>query len=189
MAVRINGLEDGPIKFTDNKAGRSIFVGPNAPTNPTDGDVWIDSDLLNNAGKNLISTTPIVGAYVDLSVSSDYKDLYVVFRGVQTSTNATVTLLLNDSTTSYVTGSSLFEITSYKTSVSTNHFAVEIPDTQDTNSFAWGTLKGIYTNASNTNVILNAINGFTSAAAITKLTIKTSTGSFSGGTALVYGVN
>lgn len=190
MAVKINGQNEGPIKFTDEKLGKSVFIGPNTPSNPTDGDIWMDSDILNNAGKNLVASVSLsTFASRDLSIITDYKDLYVVFRGVQTSADATVSLTLNDNTSNYATGTALFAIANYKSGVSTNHFSVEIIDTQDTTSFAWGYLKGVYTNASNTPTILDSTNAFTQAAALTKMTIQTSTGTFTGGTALVYGVN
>ena len=56
MAVQLNGQEVGPIKFTDNKPGKTVHVGLSAPANPVDGDVWIYADALNNAGKNCLKT-------------------------------------------------------------------------------------------------------------------------------------
>lgn len=190
MAVKINGQNEGPIKFTDDKAGKSVFIGPNNPVNPTDGDIWVDSDILNNAGKNLVASVALSGApSINLSIISDYKDLYVVFRGVQTSVDSVVKLILNNNSLNYAVGTSLFEIVNYKGAVSTNHFSVEIIDTQDTSSFAWGYLKGVYTNSSSVVTILDSTNAFTQAAALTNLTIQTTAGTFTGGTALVYGVN
>ena len=80
-------------------------------------------------------------------------------------------------------------IANIKSGVATNHFSIEIVDTQDTTSFAWGQLRGVYTNNSDVVTMLDANNAFTQVAALTKMTISLSTGTFSGGTALVYGVN
>lgn len=190
MAVRNNGLEEGPVKFTDNRPGRQVFVGPTTPGNPVDGDIWVDSDLLNNSGKNLISSITLnADSSKDISISSDYKDLYVVFRGVTTSTDATVNFTLNNNSTNYATGSTLFSITSYKGSTTTNHFIIEVLDTQDTASFAWASLKGVYTNVANTPTILDSVNAFTQTAALTTLKIQPSAGTLASGTILVYGVN
>jgi predicted transcriptional regulator len=112
-----------------------------------------------------------------------------VFRGVQTSANATVNITLNDNTSNYATGSALFSVANVKSAVTTNHWSLEIVDTQDTASFAWGYLKGVYTNASNVVTILDSTNAYTQTTALTKMTISVSTGTFTGGTALVYGVN
>lgn len=189
MAVQNNGQPLGPLQFTDDRQGKRIFVGPNTPGSPIDGDVWIDSDALNNAGKNLISTVNLTGSSADLSILNLYKDLYVVFRGVQPSANATVNITLNDDTTNYSSGSALFSILNVKSGVTTNHWTVDIVDTQDTASFSWGYLKGVYTNNSNAVTILDETKVYTQTAALTKMTISLSTGTFSGGTALVYGVN
>jgi hypothetical protein len=189
MAVQNNGQPVGPILFTDDYPGKRVFFGANQPTNPTDGDIWVDSDVQNNAGKNLVSTVTLTGSTVDLSIISLYKDIYVVFRGVRPSVNATVNITLNDNTTNYASGTALFSIANVKPAVTTNHWTVDIVDTQDTTSFSWGYLKGVYTNNSDVVTILDSTNAFTQAGALTKLTISLSTGTFSGGTALVYGVN
>lgn len=189
MAVQNNGQPLGPISFTDEYAGKRVFIGANQPTTPTDGDIWIDSDVQNNAGKNLVSQVTLSGSTTDISISSAYKDVYVVFRGVRPSANATVNITLNDNVVNYASGTALFSITNVKSGITTNHFSVEIVDTQDTTSFAWGQLRGVYTNTSDVVTMLNANNALTQVAALTKMTISLSTGTFSGGTALVYGVN
>lgn len=189
MAVQNNGQPVGPLQFTDDRKGKRIFVGPNTPASPIDGDVWIDSDALNNAGKNLISTVTLTGSSADLSILNLYKDLYVVFRGVQPSANATVNITVNDDTTNYSSGSALFSIPNVKSGVTTNHWTVDIVDTQDTASFAWGYLKGVYTNNSSVVTLLDDTKAYTQTSALTKMTISLSTGTFSGGTVLVYGVN
>jgi hypothetical protein len=189
MAVSNNGQPVGPIQFTDDKAGKHVFIGPNTPTTPTDGDIWMDSDIFNNAGQNLISTTSLSGSSKDISVLSIYKDIRVVFRGVQPSANATVNIVLNDDITNYATGTALFTVPLFKSGVTTNHMVLDILDTQDGASFTWGYLKGVYTNSSNAITVIDSTGVYTQTTALTKITISLSTGTFSGGTALVYGVN
>lgn len=190
MAVSNNGQPQGPIQFTDDRAGKRIFVGPNTPVNPTDGDVWMDSDILNNAGQNLISTVSLAGAASkDMSVLSLYKDTRVVFRGVQPSANATVTITVNDDLVNYASGTAMFTISNFKSGVTTNHMVLDLPDTQDPASFEFGYLKGFYTNSSNAITIIDSTGIYTQTTALTKITISVSTGTFTGGTALVYGVN
>jgi hypothetical protein len=189
MAVSNNGQPQGPIQFTDTRAGTRVFIGANTPTNPTDGDVWMDSDILNNAGQNLISTTTLTGSSQDISVLSIYRDLRLVIRGVNPSANANLIIKVNDDSTNYTSGTSLFSLASVKTAVSTNHLVLDILDTQDTTSFAWGHLRGIYTHSSSGNTTVDTISAYTQTNALTKVTLSLSTGTFLGGTVLVYGVN
>ena len=191
MAVSNNGQAIGPIQFTDDRVGKKIFVGPNTPTNPTDGDVWMDSDILNNAGQNLISTSTLAGLSTkDFSVLSLYKDLRIVFRGVQTSVAGSLNITVNDDVTNYVGGTTFFTVNNYKPAVTTGHMVLDILDTQDTNSFTWGYLKGVFT--ANSNNAVNTVDStgvYTQTTALSKITLSVSTGTFTGGTVLVYGVN
>ena len=98
-------------------------------------------------------------------------------------------IILNDDVTNYSSGSALFSIPNVKPAVTTNHWTIDIVDTQDPSSFAWGYLKGVYTNNSSVITLLDDTKAYTQATALTKMTISLSTGTFSGGTALVYGVN
>ena len=190
MAVHNNGQPVGPIVFTDDKPGKRIFIGPNTPSNPTDGDVWFDSDIFNNAGKNFISGQTLTGSSVSLSVTAtEYKDYFFVFRGLGVSADATVTITLNGANTGYVPGtSSLFSIANVKSGTTSNHFSIELPDVQNTGLLRWATIEGAYTNASNSVVILDSVSAFTNTAALSTFNITASTGSLSG-TVLVYGVN
>lgn len=189
MAVSNNGQPQGPLQFTDSRPGTRLFVGPNTPTNPTDGDVWMDSDILNNAGQNLIATATLSGSSQDVSILSIYKDVRVVFRGVQPSVVANVLIRLNDDSTNYAGGTAMYTVSSVKSGVTTNHMVLDIIDTQDTSSFTWGYLKGFYTNNSNVVTTIDSTGVYTQTNALTKLTVSLSTGTFAGGTILVYGVN
>ncbi len=190
MAVQNNGQPVGPIVFTDDKPGKRIFVGPNTPSNPTDGDIWFDSDVFNNAGKNFISGVALTGSSVNLSVSfTEYKDIYVLFKNVAVSADATINITLNGNTTGYVpNASSLFSIANVRSAVTTNHWEITIPGVLSADTFKWAALKGVYTNVSNTVVVLNTVSAFSNTNTITTMAISASTGTLSG-TALIYGVN
>lgn len=189
MAVQNNGQPVGPVVFTDDRAGKRLFVGPNTPSSPMDGDIWFDSDVFNNAGKNFISGVGLNGTSTNLSISfTDYKDIYIVFRNVQSSANATINVTLNSNTTDYApTGTALFSIENVKTGVTTNHWAIEIPDIA-ADAYKWGYIQGVYTNTSDQNVLLHSDAAFTNTQALSTMTISASAGSLSG-TALIYGVN
>ena len=189
MASASNGQPVSAINFTDNLPGNRIFIGATAPSYPTNGDVWLDSDIYNNAGQNLISTVTLSGSSKDISILSLYKNMRVVFRGVQPSANADVKITVNDDNTNYASGTAMFTVANVKAGVTTNHMVLDLLDTQDTASFEWGYLKGVYTNSSNAVTVIDSTGVYTQVAALTKMTISLSTGTFSGGTALVYGVN
>jgi hypothetical protein len=197
VAIQVNGQHVGPIKFTDDKAGKTIHVGPSTPANPVDGDLWIDSDALNNAGKNLISSTALTsGSTKTIAVSADYKDLYVVIRGMTVTASASLIVRLNgDSGSNYYDSSGnpfnyLFNINSIKPAVTTNSFHLNINDTQDSVSHMLASVASTYTSSINnlpTIFISTGLWGATSA--LTSVVLTLSTGAFSGGTLLVYGAN
>lgn len=197
MAIQLNGQEIGPIKFTDDKPGKTIHVGPLAPSNPIDGDVWIDSDQLNNAGKNLLQTIDLStgGSSKTLTISTDYKDICVVVRELNISSNATLFFRLNNDVTHYIDGANqtateLFNITAIKSGVSTNNLQFMIYDIKDTNSYTWGKVEGVYTSSStNTPIFTNAYGCYTQPNAITSASISIGVSTFISGTILVYGVN
>ena len=198
MAIQLNGQEIGPIKFTDDKPGKTIHVGPATPVNPVDGDVWIDSDALNNAGKNLLQTVDLStgGSSKTLNVSSSYKDVEIIIRGLTITQIAAMTVLVNgDATASYADAvgsaqSYLFSVGGIKPNVTTNHLRIVGIDTADTTSSLLGRMEGVYT-ASGTNLpnIFLAYGVWTPVAAVSTIVLNLSAGAFSGGTVLVYGVN
>lgn len=197
MAIQLNGQEIGPIKFTDDKPGKTIHVGPNAPSSPMDGDVWIDSDQFNNAGKNLLQTIDLStgGSTKNLTISTDYKDICVVIRGLNISNNATLFVRLNNDTTHYIDGSNqtateLFNVTAIKANVGTNNLQFTINDVKDTDSYTWGKVEGVYTSSTtNTPIFTSAYGCYTQPTAITSAIISIGTATFVSGTILVYGVN
>ena len=76
MAITNNGQPQGPIQFTDATTGARVFIGGTTPTTPSAGDIWIDSDVQNNAGKNTISETTLSTATVALTIPNSYKDVW-----------------------------------------------------------------------------------------------------------------
>lgn len=189
MAIQQNGQPASPIVFLDNKPGSRVFIGEANPTNPVDGDIWFDSDVFNNAGKNFISGVGLVGSSTNLSISFTlYKDVFVVFRGVQSTADANILITLNGANTGYTPGpAQLFSISNVKTGVTTNHWSIEIPDVA-ANAFKWARLEGVYTNGTDAVTLLNSTASFNNTAALTTMTISASAGTLSG-TALIYGVN
>lgn len=197
MGLQLNGQDVGPIKFTDDKPGKTVHVGPLAPGNPVDGDVWIDSDQLNNAGKNLLQTIDLStgGSSKNLTISTDYKDVCVVIRGLNISNTATLFVRLNNDVTHYVTGADttateLFSLGSVKAGVSTNNLQFTVYDIRDAESYTIARLEGVYTaGVTNFPTITSAYGCYTQTTPITSATISIGTSTFVGGTILVYGVN
>jgi len=191
MAIQQNGQPANPLVFVDNKPGTRIFVGETAPVGMVEGDIWLDSDVFNNAGKNLISVNSLTtGSTFNIPVVTDsYKDLYIVFRGVNVSANASLYINVNNNNTNYTNGSNLFTISNIKSATTTNHWTVEIPDFKANAVFSFACLKGVYTNSSNSTAILYSHNGFTLVDNISSVQLSLSTGTFTSGSVLLYGVN
>lgn len=198
MAVQINGQEVGPIKFTDNLAGKTVHIGQSSPVNPVDGDIWIDADALNNAGKNLIQIIDLTtgGSSKSCTVSSDYKDVYIVIRGLDINANASMTVRVNgDSTSSYsdsagVSQTALFTLDGIKAGVTSNLVKISIEDAVNSSTSKVGRLEAVYTgSATNVPRMFLGWSSYIPTAALTSIVLTLSTGSFAGGTVLVYGVN
>ncbi len=201
MAVQINGQELGPIKFTDSRAGRTVHVGPDNPINPVDGDVWIDSDALNNAGKNLIQTTDLStgGSIKTCIVSPDYKEVEIVIRGLNISADASLLVRINgDVTANYLDAlnasgtpsNTLFTVDSVN-SGSTNGFVkINVFDTTNTTTYKISTIEGSYVSSvTNLPKIISNSSSYLLTNLVTAVTLTLTAGTFAGGTVLVYGVN
>jgi len=197
MAVQLNGQEVGPVKFTDDKPGKTLHVGLVNPTNPVDGDLWIDSDALNNAGKNLIQTIDANTGTdsITFAVSPEYKDLHVVLRGLSNTLGGTVLIRTNGATTGYlnaggVATNAFFTVPFLKASVSVNQLQFTIYDAQHSASSMWGRLEGYYADSvSNLTSYVEIMGGQAPGVAVSSINISTIAGTFNGGTILVYGVN
>ena len=190
MASANGGMPQNPIVYTDNVAGTRVFIGTTTPSNPVDGDVWIDSNPLNNAGKNLVSQATLSGPTYNFAVPNSYKDVCLVIRGLTASASANLTIILNSDTGSNYAGTviggttitnGLFQIP-LTGSVTTNGLILTLQDTQDTVSWQMARLEG------NNGSTIFSTALYKTAVAISSITITASTGNLSG-TALVYGVN
>lgn len=190
MAVSNNGVPQSPLVITDNLVGSRIFVGITTPSNPVNGDIWIDSNPLNNAGKNLTSTVTLGGGLTNLSVPSNYKDVCVVIRGLAVTSTSTLSILLNSDSASNYSGqliggstisTALFQVP-LTANVSTNGLILTMQDTQDTLSWQLAKLEG------NNGSIISSNALYKTSVAISSINLSVSAGTM-GGTALVYGVN
>lgn len=201
MAIQVNGQHVGPIKFTDGRAGTTIHIGPSTPINPVDGDVWIDSDVLNNAGKNLVQTIDLStgGSTKTCIVSSEYKDLEIVIRGLNISAAASLLVRINgDITGSYldalstnsVLSNALFTVDNVK-SGSTNGFVkINVFDTTNTTTYKLSTVEGSYVSSvTNLPKIISNSSSYLPTSLVTSVTLTLTAGTFAGGAVLVYGVN
>ena len=198
MAVQLNGQEIGPIKFTDSKPGKTIHVGLASPINPVDGDVWIDSDALNNAGKNLIQSIDLStgGTTKTCNVSSDYKDVEIIIRGLNISANASLIVRVNgDLTASYsdslnTVSNALFTVDSIKSGSTTGFVKINLYDTSNITTHKIGRIEGSYVGSSLSlpRLFLNS-SSYINTNLVTSITLTLSAGAFAGGTILVYGVN
>ena len=197
MAIRLNGQEVGAIQFTDNRPGKTIHIGPFLPATATDGDVWFDSDTQNNAGKNLLQTlnlATIVGRSVSLSVNADYKDLYIVIRGLVLSADADLLVRCSNDVSSYIDGSGaqateIVKIAGVKSGITTNKYSFTFEDTQDNQGFTTCLAQGVYrTIINNVTPILRA-GVWLQVQPISSIQLTITAGGFTAGTVLVYGVN
>jgi len=197
MAIRLNGQEIGSIKFTDDRPGKTIHIGPFLPTSAADGDVWFDSDTQNNAGKNLLQTlnlATIVGRSVNLSINADYKDAIIVVRGLVLSADANLSLTCNNDVVSYVDGTGapatqILRISSIKSGITTNKFTFKFEDIQDTAGFQLGIAEGVYRNSNNNVTPFLLAGAWLQIQPLSSIQLTISAGGFTAGTVLVYGVN
>jgi hypothetical protein len=197
MAIRLNGQDVGAIQFTDNRPGKTIHIGPFLPSSATDGDVWFDSDTQNNAGKNLLQTlnlATIVGRTVNLSVNADYKDLYIVIRGLVLSADADLLVRCNNDVVSYIDASGaqateLIKLAAIKNGITTNKYSFTFEDTQDNQGYTTCLAQGVYRNVANTITPILRAGVWLQVQPISSVQLTITAGGFTAGTVLVYGVN
>lgn len=198
MAVQINGQDLGPIKFTDDRSGKIMHIGVTAPINPVDGDVWMDGDPFNNAGKNLIQVINLStgGTTKSCTVSADYKDLEIIIKGLNVSLNSSLFVRLNgDATASYSTANntitnSLFEIDVIKPSINNAFVKINVIDPSNPTTYKIAFLTASYvSNTTNLPKLTSVVSSYLPTTPITSVTLTLSAGAFVDGTVLVYGVN
>jgi hypothetical protein len=197
MAIRLNGQEVGSIKFTDDRPGKTIHIGPFLPSSASDGDVWIDSDTQNNAGKNLLQTlnlATIVGRTVNLSVNADYKDLYILIRGLVLSADGDLVVRCNNDQVSYIDGSGaqateIIRLAGIKGGITTNKYSFTFEDTQDAQGYTTCLAQGVYRNVVNSIIPILRAGVWLQVQPISSVQLTITAGGFTAGTVLVYGVN
>jgi hypothetical protein len=200
MAVQLNGQDVGPIKFTDSRPGKTIHVGLASPLNPVDGDVWIDSDALNNAGKNLIQTINLSsGSTVTCNVSSEYKDTEILIRGLNTSVDSSLLVRVNgDITTNYLDAlnaggalsNALFVVDSINSGSTNGFIKINVFDTTNTTTYKLSKIEGSYVSSvTNLPRFLSNSSSYLLTSLVSSITLTLTAGTFAGGTVLVYGVN
>jgi hypothetical protein len=201
MAVQLNGQDVGPIKFTDNLPGKTIHVGLSSPINPVEGDLWIDADPLNNAGKNLVQTIDLStgGSTKTCTVSPDYKDLEIVIRGLNISADASLLVRINgDLTTNYLDllnanlglSNALFTVDSINSGSTTGFVKINVFDTANTTTNKLSKVEGSYvSSATNLPRIISNSSSYLLTSLVSSVTLTLTAGTFAGGTVLVYGVN
>lgn len=198
MAVQINGQEIGPVKFTDNRSGKTMHIGTTAPVNPVDGDVWMDGDPFNNAGKNLIQVIDLAtgGITKSCTVSSDYKDLEIIIKGLNVSLNSSLFVRLNgDAAASYSTANnvitnSLFDVDVIKPSINNAFIKINVTDPSNSDTYKIASLTASYvSNTTNLPKLTSVVSSYLPTTAVTSVTLALSAGVFVDGTVLVYGVN
>lgn len=160
-------------------------------------------------GMTLLSTTTLSGSSTAItSIDQTYKSLYVVFKDITTSADATLRLRLNADTGSNhyfqmfgINGTtaaqlnnanlSYFEIG--KTTSATNYYYATAFGTLQINRYSQTETHGFfaqtYSGVSGSGVTYTGANQYNSTTAISSLTFLPSTGTFSAGTVYVYGVN
>ena len=195
---------DTPARLAVGTNGQVLTADSTAAT----GLAWA-SAAASGGGMTLISTTSLSGSSTSLtSIAGTYKNLQLVIRDFYPSANADVSLTFNSDTASNY----------YQNGFSTNDTTNSLVTTQGTAvNFAWQNMNN--TDENNTCVInifdyASTVSGkafqstaivrragqsykvttflqgvYIDAAAISSIQIKTLSGTWSGGTALLYGVS
>jgi len=135
-----------------------------------------------------------VGRTVNLSINADYKDAYIVVRGLVLSANADLTVTCNNDLVSYVDSTAspttyLLKVQSIKSAITTNKFIFKFEDVQDNQGYQLGTVEGIYRNAANNVVPIFFAGAWLQVQPLSSVQLTISAGGFTAGTVLVYGVN
>jgi hypothetical protein len=191
----------GSLALAQYETGQLYFLSTSAA-------IFSEYTQAAGGGMTLISTTALTGSSVTLSsISGSYKQLKVVVKNVYGSAADWVTIRCNgDTGSNYSRRLSTVAGTTNAagTTVQTSHFMTQCPTSSDVakNAMAVADLYD-YTTTTGGQLIVSAGSGFDSAnlfgawnngvyfksAAITSLTIGVVSGTFSGGTVLLYGVS
>lgn len=196
------------IAATANDTPARLGVGTNgqvltADSTAATGLTWASP---SSGGMTLISTTTLSGASVTLNSFSGYKNLQLIVRNYKPASDATeCRMQVNaDSTanrhatfaTVSGTAGNTFNAVSWlvaetqDNSVATGFWVIDIPDYANTDTMKSARGYAISNNATNTANFntQNSVFYYNQTSAITSLVLFPSTGNFTSGTALLYGV-
>lgn len=188
--------------ITSPQQGMVTFLKGTNSTEYYSGSAWTAIGG-SSGGTTLISTTTLSGSTTTISVPNTYKDIFLIVNGINCSTNSDVSIKYNsgslggtfngliNNTQTYVLSSAWpnpglgNNVTGGNTS---NAWYLEV---HNYNSTSWKPTQSWagWTSASAGGYNSTNMSGFaTDAAAITQLQVITSSGTFNGGTALLFGV-
>ncbi len=199
IAVNSSG---GNLIFTVPAATNWLFTC-NAITGTTAAS-WSNSyagasAVPSSGGMTLLSTTTLSGASTAITgINQTYTRLLVVFYGVSHSTSALTSILMNGNAT-YAALCGTFNAVASTTgdvrpfsntavAVSGGHGVLTLDNYASAGGFVPINVYG-YGNNNNSTTLTNMGGGFNNANPITSLTFSISTGTYTGGTVKVYGVN
>ena len=183
-----------------------LGIGSNGQVLAVSGGVPAWTSPASSGGMTLLSTTSLTGSSVSItSISGSYKNLYVEYEGVFCSGTASLRLRPNGVTSGiYLDATKSRQGSDLATSTSVS-LALDIPSTSGTQNWGYFYIND-YADADHWKFIDNyslveSTDGATyvrvfpsygywrATTAITSLTFLLSSGTFSGGTVRVYGVN
>lgn len=198
----------GDIEYRSSTANTNtrLGIGTSGQVLSVSGGVPAWTTPAGGGGMTLLSTTSLSGSSTAItSISGSYKNLYVEYEGVFCSGTASLRLRPNgSSSTIYYDATKSAQTSSLATSTSVS-LALDIPSTSGTQNWGYFYIND-YADAEHWKFIDNyslveSTDGATyvrvfpsygywrSTSAITSLTFLLSSGTFSGGTVRVYGVN
>lgn len=155
-------------------------------------------------GMTLLSTTTLSGSSTSISVSSGYRDLYIIVRNAQPGTNGTDSYmrLNNDSNSRYNTftqynanlafGDTYWGSITYPNSSSgtTALYAITLYDYDNTSTYKLGQITAVGVSSTNTSnsTTQRVMGAYNQTGAITSVQFNVGGGTWTAGTVLVYGV-
>lgn len=153
-------------------------------------------------GMTLLSTTTLSGASTTISsISGSYKNLQIVLRSVKPATDAVdIRMQFNSDTSSNYSigttdGSSMASLVTYMTlfgnidnTATTSGMYIDLPDYSDTTSFKSLLFNGSGTRGPGGQAYFGGTGHYYSASAISSITLFPSSGNWTSGSVLIYGV-
>ena len=183
--------------------GMISFLKDTNSTEYYSGSAWVAIGGGSVDSMTLLSTTTLTGSSVTISsISGSYKRLILVCRSVQPATNSVAfNMRFNadtgsnydssalDGSGNFVAASSIEIGSSLNSSVTNTGFEIQIPDYATSTSYKSALWIGTGTRGGGTPARFGMGGHWANTAAITSITFFPSSGSFTAGTILTYGVN